>query len=238
MFPNSPHASTVGKLQLILQPADGVVGKTKLDIWSWSCTIESHILVKTFYSTVPLRSMPGHCLVNEQSRVQVRSYAKQLVPRMIDLRSWRPHDKQNTELNTHTPTQARSTTPWTMTLDLPVTAPSSFSLLPTFCSTLAARCYSLRIRLRIKGLHHETFVLVVPLQVIYCNQIDKAMHDTRNQSPPCWQDMRDDESDLLDISTNGVNPVRLEVSCGCPPFHFIDRVSQRHEIHPPDYRPG
>lgn len=233
--PNGPHASTVGKLQLILRPADGVVGNTKFDIWSWSCAIESHILVKTFYSTLPLHSMPGHCLVDEQSRVQVRSYAKELVPRTINILSWRPHDKQHTELNTSTTTQARSTTPWIMTLDLPVTAPSSFSLLPTFCSTLAARSYALRIHLRIKGLHHETFVLVVPLQVIYCNQIDKARQDTRNHSSPCRQDTREDASDLLGMGTNGMDPVRLEISYRSPPFYLIDGISQQHEICPPDY---
>jgi hypothetical protein len=194
------NATSMVKLQLSLRLASGVTNKIKPH--TWSCTIESHILVKTFYSTVPLRSMPGNRLVQDQSRIQVKSNGIELPTRTINLLEWR-HDRHS-ELNM--PTQDRNA-PWTMTLYLPATAPSS--LLPTFCSALAARRYALRLRLKIKGLHHSMFVLVVPLQVIHCSQADKALEDTLPQSSPSWQDTRDTSS-VSDIGDHRIYPVSCE----------------------------
>jgi hypothetical protein len=197
---NGPSASTVSKLQLTLRLADAVASKVKPH--TWSCTIESHILVKTFFSTVPMRSMPGNCLIDAQSRVQGRSDAMELATRTVAMTAWRLDWHSELEK----PSQAGSA-PWTMTLDLPVTVPST--LVPTFCSSLAARRYALRLRLKIKGLHHSTFVLVVPLQVIYCRQAGKAREETFPQSPPSWQDTGD-ASDVSDLDASRMDSVSYE----------------------------
>jgi hypothetical protein len=50
---------------------------------------------------------------------------------------------------------------WTIPIEI------DLRLLPTFCSPLAARLYSLRVRVRVAGVRQEAFELEVPLQVIH-----------------------------------------------------------------------
>jgi hypothetical protein len=54
---------------------------------------------------------------------------------------------------------------WTSNWTIPVEIETR--LLPTFCSALVARFYSLKVRVRVPGLRQESFKLEVPPQVIH-----------------------------------------------------------------------
>jgi len=54
---------------------------------------------------------------------------------------------------------------WNTTIRLPISTPSS--LLPTFCSAIVARQYSLIIHAKVRGMTIKPFALEVPIQVIY-----------------------------------------------------------------------
>lgn len=63
-------------------------------------------------------------------------------------------------LNTPVP-NGRWTSNWTIPIEI------DLRLLPTFCSSLVARLYSLMVRVRVTGVRQESFDLEVPLQVIH-----------------------------------------------------------------------
>lgn len=69
---------------------------------------------------------------------------------------------------TATISQSRPSIPprnWSATIRLPITFPSI--ILPTFCSAIVARQYSLVMRARANGIHIKPFSLEIPMQVIY-----------------------------------------------------------------------
>jgi hypothetical protein len=54
---------------------------------------------------------------------------------------------------------------WTATLEIPIK--SDTRLLPTFCASIAARLYTIIVRVKVGGVRRESFDLEVPLQVIH-----------------------------------------------------------------------
>lgn len=70
-------------------------------------------------------------------------------------------------------------------LNLPVTVPGD--ILPTFCSAVASRQYSLIARIRVDGIRIQNFVLEVPLQITFspCEQSVAV--------PPALQDLPSSE---------------------------------------------
>ena len=136
----------------------------------WECSIDTHIRVKTFYSTIPLGEMASNRLLRTNRHLRARSELIALEPRKADLslcafiNETSDEDLQSTEHITYS-----------TKLLLPIDVADN--LLPTFCTPLAARRYTFRVSLRIKGLSHRLLVLEVPLQVCYCNGAKSQMHD-------------------------------------------------------------
>ena len=54
---------------------------------------------------------------------------------------------------------------WTATLEIPIK--SDTRLLPTFCTSIVARLYTIIVRVKVGGVRRESFDLEVPLQVIH-----------------------------------------------------------------------
>jgi hypothetical protein len=69
---------------------------------------------------------------------------------------------------------------WTTTLPMPVCSPKR--LLPTFCSTLVALRYTLRVRLYVRGMYHSPFMLDVPLQVLSCREGGNARDESISEN--------------------------------------------------------
>ena len=136
----------------------------------WECSIDTHVRVKTFYSTIPLGEMASNRLLRTNRHLRARSELIALESRKADLSlcafisEASDEDLQSTEHITYS-----------TKLLLPIDVADN--LLPTFCTPLAARRYAFRVSLRIKGLSHRLLVLEVPLQVCYCNGATSQMHD-------------------------------------------------------------
>ena len=158
-FTDGPiSANTLGSLRLALRPVDVVA---TIEPRSLTCIIHSTVLVKVISSATPLRGMPSYSMARAENSMRILASCIDLQTRKIDVHSWTPDNQRQAGRN-----PGSRVCTWVTTLSLPICIPGR--LLPTFCSTLAALRYSLRIRLNVKGMHHSTFKLEVPLQVLYC----------------------------------------------------------------------
>ncbi len=90
-------ASTVGKLKLTLRPSPDVL-TSKYKPHNWSCTIQSHILVKTFFSVSRLDCVPGNYHIDAHSDVQSRTHTLELASRTLNLIGWDTAAAENIEM--------------------------------------------------------------------------------------------------------------------------------------------
>jgi hypothetical protein len=157
----TPNATTLGYMNLILKPVNGVGSSNAPE--PLKCTIYSQIHVKIFYSTMPLRGMPTYSMLKGKSGLRVQSRYINLQTRKIRAHSWRPDERPKPGGNREIKDS------WTTILVLPICGSSR--LLPTFCSTLAALRYALRVRVNIGGFHHSPIALEIPLQVLSCSDV-------------------------------------------------------------------
>ena len=162
---DSQNATTLGFLKLTLKPSNSVGSSAAPRVLK--CTIWSQIHVKTFFSTMPLCGMPNYSMLERKSGLRIESRYIDLQTRKISARSWIPEEQS---LPGATPEAGDSL--WTTTLVLPICGSSR--LLPTFCSTLAALRYALKVRVNIRGFHHFPLGLEIPLQVLYSNDVRNA----------------------------------------------------------------
>jgi hypothetical protein len=93
----------------------------------------------------------------------------------------------------------RWTSNWTIPIEI------NRCLLPTLCSSLAARLYSLRVQVSVAGVRQEYFKLEVPLQVI---------HSPKGRLPEaaCMQDSSAEAQRAPEVSWLGVDSVRNSTS--------------------------
>jgi len=89
----------------------------------------------------------------------------------------------------------RWTSNWTIPIEI------DLRLLPTFCSALVARLYSLRVRVRVAGVRQESFELEVPLQLIHSPGV-------RSPEAARMQDSSAEPQRGLEASWLGVDSVR------------------------------
>lgn len=167
----------------------------------WTCKFVSQIHIKTFYSSEPISEMASNDLLERDSHIRLRSTHICLGSRMVDLTL--------RELEEVTPGDRPGrygTRAYSATLLLPIG--NLNNLLPTFCSPLAARRYSLQVRLSIKGFCHHQLLLEAPLQVHYCSPIHCITHGKRQDSEnPCGSTTAPRVSPTL-----GLNGQQIEVS--------------------------
>ena len=156
-------------------------------------TFETEVMLraKTFYSTAPFPMLPGQTMLTLKGQLRLNdqgvklntvkskpvrwsylseeaapAYAapnRELLVKPVGLNriSWE-------SLSTTSATSPEPQIPrgkWTTKVHLPISAPSA--LLPTFCSAIVARQYSLLIRVNTSNISIKPFILETPIQVIY-----------------------------------------------------------------------
>ncbi|KAH8807988.1 hypothetical protein F5884DRAFT_350626 [Xylogone sp. PMI_703] len=155
----SSGGHTAGYLKLALKSSGALAKISKSR--RLMCTIRSGILVKVFSSVAPLSGMPSSSMSETDKRLRLQASHLSLPTRKIEVYL----EKSDNERTDGESKDAQCST-WTATLTLPIACTKT--LLPTFCSRLAALRYAFKVHLDIKGVYHLPLSLEVPLQVLYC----------------------------------------------------------------------
>lgn len=128
---------------------------------------------KTFYSTTPFRKLPGQTMLHFRSNLRLHDEKSRLRTSHVTTTSWQ-HQNQDAESSHGAVSVSGPGSPllldngprkWNTRIHLPVEIPPG--LLPTFCSAIVARQYSLIIQVTVTGANVGQFILEVPLQVTY-----------------------------------------------------------------------
>lgn len=136
--------------------------------------IKVELRIKTFHSTTPFPRIPSRSPLPSQGPLRLDDQFLKLDIIKTKPASWNnllhfsPQQKDsNAGRSSPANTSLLPISPrkWNATLQAPVTLPST--LLPTFCSVVVARQYSLIMRVKAVGISTRVFRLEVPLQVIY-----------------------------------------------------------------------
>lgn len=152
--------------------------------------IQPLLRAKTYYSLRPFPKMPSQDMATEEGPIRLHDSVLKIPEVNLVSTSW--HSKllddvpsyedavrsgsfskssdssplrRGSQSSTAPPTVSSSLRAWNTSLSVPVEFTGT--LLPTFCSAVASRQYSVIARVRIKGAKVKEFVLEVPLQVHY-----------------------------------------------------------------------
>lgn len=151
-------------------------------------TILSLIRVKTFYSIKAFPRLPSQSLLSLRGRTRLRDDLIKLETRTVEKVPWSYIFEMGSQVPnlSHSSTavgdlvdgnsvhgERRSSTAslpslegrWTAVLNIPIRVDAR--LLPTFCSSLVARMYSVILRVKVSGIRKESFDLEIPLQVVH-----------------------------------------------------------------------
>ncbi|MCJ1421930.1 hypothetical protein MMC32_008297 [Xylographa parallela] len=180
-----------------------------------SFEIEVMLRAKTFYSTVPFPRIPGQTMLTLKGNLGLNDQILKLDTVKVKPARWSyllkndapAHVASNENSfvnsdgfgrlsleNSSTTSATSSTIPpgkWNTTVRLPISVPSS--LLPTFCSAIVARQYSLLLRVNASSVNIKSFVLEVPVQIIY----------------PLPDDTDGPETEAFDGTSSSITPKKL-----------------------------
>jgi hypothetical protein len=195
-------SSTEAPMKLEFEPTSSLSDVHKC-LQGLSFTVYSLVRVKTFYSVKSFPRPPYQGLLSSCGKTRLHDDVVKLETRTVRDVSWGFRfdlESQASGISLNTPAQLSpsSRTPVeggslqgntlgsrTSTLDgkwisywtIPIEV--NGRLLPTFCSSLVARFYSLIIRVKIAGVRQEFFDFEVPLQVIHSSP-DAALEPIRD----------------------------------------------------------
>ena len=220
-------------------------------------TIHSWVRAKTFYSVKPFSQLPSQTLSSD-GKTELRDDFLKLDKRHLSHVSWgyqyhsvetggddksisadngpsnqliEPDIGSSSRSEPPSPSQAPSGR-WTARITHPIRVQSR--LLPTFCSSIVARLYTVVIRLKISGIRRESFNLEVPLQVVHASS-DDALDEENLSIRPLEEDRTSMEfrrasttSCFLEESLASSSPFQNVL----PVNHSQDRVDE-----PPHYYP-
>ncbi|PVH68956.1 hypothetical protein DL98DRAFT_522433 [Cadophora sp. DSE1049] len=149
-------------------------------------SIYSLIRVKTFYSVKSFARLPNQTLASDGGKTGLRNELVKLGTREIPHVAWaynfsRDSASPRTSRGSSTdsiinengagPSSGPANPPqspsgkWTANLTHPICMEGQ--LPPTFCCSIAARLYTVILRLKVSGIRRESFNLEVPLQVVH-----------------------------------------------------------------------
>ena len=165
-----PRASTVCHIHYRFDPAPMAPAKSCLQ--RLNCLVQSTLKVKTFYSTRPLKAMPGMTHVDRNPSLQVRTRSLHLDTRQMEIV---PHAVGQDSVSPHISKQHNTSLQALFSVPINV----SRDLLANFVCLYAARRYALAFEIKLVGFHHRPFHLEVPLQVIY---------DDHSSDTPTYED--------------------------------------------------
>ena len=180
----STFSSTEALLKLEFESTSSINAYRSLQ--GLSFTVYSLIRAKTFYSIKSFPRLPSQSLLEAHSETRLRNDILKLETRYVKDVSWGyrfeigspthegPFDPTMQSSNfdemlaaTGADEGSASKGRWISNWTIPIEVENR--LLPTFCSSLVARCYSLIIRVKVSGARQESFDLEVPLQVIHAS---------------------------------------------------------------------
>ncbi|PMD11963.1 hypothetical protein NA56DRAFT_713667 [Hyaloscypha hepaticicola] len=161
----SARTSTKAVLNLEFESASS--GDQYQNVQGLSFTILSLIRTKTFYSIKSFPRLPSQSLLSLRGTTRLRDEILKLETRTVRNMSW--GYVYNVESQTKGATKSSIKSPpggkWTTVLDIPIEVDTR--LIPTFCSSIVARLYTVILRVKVGGVRRESFDLEVPLQVIH-----------------------------------------------------------------------
>ncbi|KFY36151.1 hypothetical protein V494_05274 [Pseudogymnoascus sp. VKM F-4513 (FW-928)] len=185
---SSIYAATEAQLDLEFSTPD--VGDAVLILQAMKITVHPLIRAKTFYGVESFPRLPSQTLVGVHGQTRMRDDIIRLPRKELSHLQWQfKYDLEGrsnggsevappsytvddsaasqNRPSTETQSQSQSQAPngrWIATIRHPIRVESS--LLPTFCSAIAARLYTVILHLKVSGIRRESFNLEVPLQVI------------------------------------------------------------------------
>ena len=153
--------------------------------------IQPVLRAKTYYSTQPFPMVPSQTMVTARGPIRLHDSVLKISEVAVGSSSWQPKffddvpcyeeavrtgpfssgsahsssTRRGSQTSVRLPNGPSSLRSWITSMDVPLEL--SGSLLPTFCSAIASRQYSLIARVRVKGASVKEFVLEAPLQVHY-----------------------------------------------------------------------
>lgn len=151
--------------------------------------VQPILRVKTYYSTKPFPMLPSQKMVTADGPIRLHDSVVRMVEVEVMSTSWQPKfldevpcyeeavrsasvssrssetssARRSSQSSVKPPNSPSQVLAWTASLNVPVEL--SGTILPTFCSAIASRQYSLIARIRLKGASIKQFVLEAPLQV-------------------------------------------------------------------------
>ncbi|KAK5673955.1 hypothetical protein LTS10_013273 [Elasticomyces elasticus] len=149
-------------------------------------TLRVGLRTETFYSCKPFIRAPSQDMVDPEGALHLQESVSKLPELCLAARSWEPHFTnsmpESSVLDAAT-TRASDASfcngstkdtlqAWVTRLAYPLRL--DHALLPTFCSAIASRQYSVVGRVIVKGVRVQDFILECPLQVNYL--LDAAAH--------------------------------------------------------------
>jgi hypothetical protein len=157
-------------------------------------TIHSLVRTKTFYSVKSFPRLPSQTLLSDDGKTRMRDEVLKLEKREISHVAWGYkyssvgsvsvenesaedlHLKKSTSISSQSEILQAPDGKWTASCNHSIRI--NGRLLPTFCSSLVARLYTIIVRVKVSGIRKEFFDLEVPLQVVHTSP--RAMLDNDN----------------------------------------------------------
>jgi hypothetical protein len=204
----SSTVCTEAHLKLEFEPASSCDAHQSLQ--GLSFMIRPLIRIKTFYSVKSFPKLPSQSMMSLRGTLRLRDEVLKLETRTNLHASWgytfdlgsstedtgpeltsqmvtsggEPVDRETLQGQQQPSTTGPPTGRWTTILGLPINVDNR--LLPTFCSSIVARLYTVQLRIKVKGVRQEHFKLEVPLQVIH-SSLDRHQSAT---AEPVREDQR------------------------------------------------
>jgi hypothetical protein len=183
---SSTGSYTTALMRLEFQPTSTSSNDVLKSLQGLIFTVFSLVRVKTFYSVMSFPRLPSQTLLESFSEMRLRDGIIKLETQYVRDTSWGYRFSLDSQTDASRASQLGLSIPnkvasengngqvsmtsepngkwisnWTVPIEI------NGRLLPSFCSSLVARFYTLIVRVKVAGARQERFDLEVPLQVIH-----------------------------------------------------------------------
>ena len=200
----STHSHTTALLRLEFESASSSSNDVPKSLQGLSFTVFSLVRVKTFYSVKSFPRLPSQSLLESFGDMRLRDGIIKLETQHVRDASWgyrfNPESQATATQaslaslsrsiegvldggNTRKPMTSEPGGKWISNWAIPIEV--NGRLLPTFCSSLVARFYTLIVRVKVAGARQEAFDFEVPFQVIH------TPPGKTDSSPPPVEEIRE-----------------------------------------------
>jgi len=246
---SSTGAATEGSLNLEIESTG--TGDIYQSLQAMSFTVLSLIRIKTFYSIKAFSRLPSQTLLTIHGAIRLRDDMIKLETQNIPNVSWGyTYDAKEdgtigkaTQSDRQSLQSASKSNPqppqgkWTTKINCSIRIDSR--LLPTFCSAIVARLYSIILRVKVSGIKRESFDLEVPIQVVHTAP-DGVSSEAAQYLGATTGPVGENPS-LLEFRRASATSWFSDESLVSRPFSKLrlpsERTSQESEESPPRYHP-